>query len=62
MSDHTIVIIQVVKMSFVQDFPGGLDGKASVYNAGDPDSIPGLEDPLEMEMAIHSNILAWKIP
>ena len=22
----------------------------------------GLEDPLEEEMAIHSNILAWKIP
>ena len=24
------------------DFPGGSDGKASVYNAGDPDLIPGL--------------------
>ena len=24
-----------------QDFPGGSDGKASVYNAGDLDSIPG---------------------
>ena len=24
------------------DFPGGSDGKASVYNAGDPDSIPRL--------------------
>ena len=24
------------------DFPGGSDGKASVYNAGDLDSIPGL--------------------
>ena len=24
------------------DFPGGLDGKASAYNAGDPGSIPGL--------------------
>ena len=23
------------------DFPGGSDGKASVYNAGDPDSIHG---------------------
>ena len=22
-------------------FPGGLDGKASVYNAGDPGLIPG---------------------
>ena len=24
------------------DFPGGSDGKASVYNAGDPGSIPGM--------------------
>ena len=23
-------------------FPGGLDGKASAYNAGDPGSIPAL--------------------
>ena len=26
----------------IMDFPGGSDGKASVYNAGDPGSIPGL--------------------
>ena len=25
-----------------KDFPGGSDGKASVYNAGDLGSIPGL--------------------
>ena len=25
-----------------QDFPGGSDGKVSVYNAGDLGSIPGL--------------------
>ena len=25
-------------------------------------SIPGLEDPLEEEIATHSSILAWKIP
>ena len=24
------------------DFPGGSDGEASAYNAGDPSSIPGL--------------------
>ena len=23
------------------DFPGGSDGKASVYNVGDPGSVPG---------------------
>ena len=27
---------------FTLDFPGGSDGKASVYNAGDPGSSPGL--------------------
>ena len=26
----------------IEHFPGGSDGKASVYNAGDPASIPGL--------------------
>ena len=26
----------------IQDFPGGSDGKASIYNAGDPGLIPGL--------------------
>ena len=31
-------------------------------NAEDAGSIPGLEDPLEKEMATHSNILAWEIP
>ena len=25
-----------------EDFPGGSDGKASVYNVGDPGSSPGL--------------------
>ena len=25
-----------------EGFPGGSDGKASAYNAGDPGSIPGL--------------------
>ena len=31
-------------------------------NAGDLGSIPGLEDPLEKEMATHSSIFAWEIP
>ena len=45
-----------------QGFPGSSDGKVSAYNAGDLGSIPGREDPLEKEMAIHSSIHAWKIP
>ena len=27
---------------FANDFPGGSEGKVSVYNEGDPGSIPGL--------------------
>ena len=44
------------------DFPGGSDGKASAYNAGDLGSILGREDLLEKETATHSSILVWKIP
>ena len=39
-------------------FPGGSDGKASVYNVRDL----GWEDSLEKEMATHSSTLALKIP
>ena len=47
------------------DFPGSSDGKESAYKAGDLGSIPGSlnqEDSLERGMAIHSLILAWRIP
>ena len=35
------------------------------HNAGDVRDvglIPGLEDPLEKEMATHSSVLGWRIP
>ena len=38
------------------------DSKESGCNAEDPGLIPGSEDPLEKEMATHSNILARRIP
>ena len=41
-------------------FPGGTVGQnppAKADDAKDPGSIPGREDPLEKEMAIHSSIL-----
>ena len=41
---------------------GGSDGKASVYNAGDRGSIPGLGRSPGKEMATHSSTLAWRIP
>ena len=44
------------------DSPGGSDGKASAYNAGDRVQTLGQEDLLEKEIAIHSSILAWKTP
>ena len=43
-------------------FPGSSVGKESTCNAEDPGSILGSGNPLEVEMAKHSSILAWKIP
>ena len=47
--------------SLPQGFPGGLDGKASVYSAGDPGSIPGSGRSPEKGNRTHSSILAWRI-
>ena len=41
---------------------GGSDGKASVYNAGDQGSSPGLGISPGGEISIHSTTIAWKIP
>ena len=35
---------------------------ASAGDARDVGSILGWEDPLEVEMATHSSVLAWRIP
>ena len=40
----------------------GKNPPASAGDARDVGSISGREDPLEEGMAIHSSILAWKIP
>ena len=42
-------------------FISGSHGTESACNVGDPDSIPGSEDPVDKEMAIQSGILAWRI-
>ena len=42
--------------------PGGSDSKESDCNAGDQVQSLGWEDPLKKGMAIHSSILAWRIP
>ena len=43
-------------------FPGNSVLKKPPANAGDAGSVPGLGRTLEEELAIHSSILAWKIP
>ena len=46
-------------------FPGGSVVKNPPANAGDTgDAVRSLgrEDPLEKGMAVHSSILAWRIP
>ena len=42
--------------------PGGSDGKESACNEVDLVQSLCCEDPLEKEVAIHSSILAWRIP
>ena len=43
-------------------FPVYSSGNESACNAGDLDSIPAWEDPLEKDVATYSSILAWRIP
>ena len=45
-----------------QDFPGGSDGKASVYNVGDLGSIPGLGRSPGEGNGNPLSTIAWKIP
>ena len=66
---HCLNIIKVIyqksiyeKLTSYLGFLGGSDGKGSACNARDPDSIPGLEDPLDKGMTTHASILAWRIP
>ena len=49
-------------MFLYQEVPGGADGKASPYNAGDLGSVPGLGRSLGEGNGTHSSALAWKIP
>ena len=44
------------------EFPGGSDGKASVYNDGDQGSIPGLGRSPGEGNGNPLRTIAWKIP
>ena len=52
----TVSLLVVLVALEVKNLP------ASAGDARDAGLILGWEDPLEKEMAIHSSILAWKIP
>ena len=49
-------------MGYTHAFPQWLSSEEFVCSVIEVGLIPGGEDPLEEDMATHSNILAWKIP
>ena len=62
MSDHTIVVIWLIKIFFVwasllAQLVKNLPAMRETWV-----SSLGWEDPLEKEMATHSSTLAWKMP
>ena len=42
-----MIIYFISFANIILGFPGSSAGKESAFNAGDPGSIPGWEDPLE---------------
>ena len=52
----------IISFFFMTEFPVGSVVKISPVNSGDGVQFLVHEDPLEMEMATHFNILAWEIP
>ena len=49
------------KGTMLRGFPGRSNGKEFACDLGDRDQALGQEDPLEKEMATHSDILPWRI-
>ena len=52
----------VPSLAWEGGFPGGSNGKESAAMQETQVQSLGREDPLEKGMAIHSSILAWRIP
>ena len=52
----------IISFFFMTEFPVGSLVKISPVSSGDGVQFLVQEDPLEMEMATHFNILAWEIP
>ena len=66
---YMFTYLKMLSLIFVNNrmgFPGGASGKEPVcqWRRCKETWVPSLgwEDPLEKEMATHSNILAWRIP
>ena len=62
---HVIIFWKFLRVYYIYHIWASLVAqtlKKSACEAGDLGSVPGQEDPLEKEMAIHSSIIAWKIP
>ena len=60
--DHIKLHQNLWGMAVNTGFPGGSEVKASASNEGDPGSIPGSGRSPGEGNAIHSSILAWRIP
>ena len=54
--------VELVHGAHFPGFPGGSDGRVRPPMRETEVPSLGREDPLEKEMAAHSNILAWRIP
>ena len=52
----------IIELYAVYCFPGSSDGKESASMQKSQVRSLGWEDPLKKGMAIHSSILAWRIP
>ena len=52
----------IISFFFMTEVPIGSVVKISAVKSGDGFEFLVQEHPLEMEMATHSNILAWEIP
>ena len=59
---YWVTVLQSFKNTFLWRLPYSSNGKESACDAGGQGLILGWEDALEKRMAIHSNILAWRIP
>jgi len=57
-------LVGIIQATIIESsgFPGGSDSKESSCLAWDLSLIPGSGIPLEKRMALHSSILAWRIP